>query len=365
MPLSLKQNRALICLAVIFILLGVSVMTSRIEAQNPARVSGLSVVVPIFNDQGLNIVMKDLKPYIRPGDVFALVSGNSGNKLDVAWLNKSAAALKKDFPDNSVIAMTAGLTNITKVAQGVTPPIEAVAYVYEPNFPNEPEFSWDFSKTLTNFKEAAQTVHSHGLRFIGKPTGRPLLQTSLLKYDWDYGVLGKLTDGMVVQTQTYCKNANDDFQRAIDKLISQYQKTGANSSFTPQITIAQNQTNGVTPTKGYECAEAVESRGVAGISMWWETRSPNYAAEFLGMLGRTPTPTPLPITKLGDLPLKGESKGDGKIDLTDVSILFSHWNSTLPEDLLLYDINPGPDNISQGKIDLYDANLLMKNWTGG
>ena len=74
------------------------------------------------------------------------------------------------------------------------------------------------------------------------------------------------------------------------------------------------------------------------------------------------------LTRLGDLwfptvtSLSAEPR-DGKIDIHDVSRLLSKWNSTLPQDLLEADINPGPNNISLGIIGTFDANKLMANWT--
>lgn len=72
------------------------------------------------------------------------------------------------------------------------------------------------------------------------------------------------------------------------------------------------------------------------------------------------------LTKRGDLWNSGatetsEEPRDGKIDIFDVSRLFSKWNSIKPEDLKDVDIN-GPAGVSDGKIDLFDANRMMANW---
>ncbi|OHA74113.1 MAG: hypothetical protein A2940_00475 [Candidatus Wildermuthbacteria bacterium RIFCSPLOWO2_01_FULL_48_29] len=74
------------------------------------------------------------------------------------------------------------------------------------------------------------------------------------------------------------------------------------------------------------------------------------------------------ITKLGDIwsssaTAASEIKGDGRIDINDVSRLFSKWNSVRAEDLAEADINPGPANISLNKIDIYDVNKMMANWS--
>jgi hypothetical protein len=68
------------------------------------------------------------------------------------------------------------------------------------------------------------------------------------------------------------------------------------------------------------------------------------------------------ITLAGDISGSTPGVRDGKIDIYDVSRLMSKWGSTNSADLVEYDINPGPGNISVGKIDLYDANKMMANW---
>ena len=74
------------------------------------------------------------------------------------------------------------------------------------------------------------------------------------------------------------------------------------------------------------------------------------------------------ITKLGDIwsssaPPASEIKGDGRIDINDVSRLFSKWNSAKVEDLAEVDISSGPANVSINKVDIYDANKMMANWS--
>lgn len=73
------------------------------------------------------------------------------------------------------------------------------------------------------------------------------------------------------------------------------------------------------------------------------------------------------ITNLGDLWSSAatefsEQKRDGKINIYDVSRMFSKWGSTNAADLQECDINAGPGNISQSRIDLFDANKIMANW---
>ena len=82
---------------------------------------------------------------------------------------------------------------------------------------------------------------------------------------------------------------------------------------------------------------------------------------------KTYTAAKVAITRRGDLWSSSATdaavqKRDGKVDVNDVSRLFSKWNSIRAEDLAEADIN-GSKGATDGKIDLYDANKLMANWS--
>lgn len=254
--------------------------------QSTAEASSLLAVIPIYNNQGISVVKTTLRNYIRPGDIFVLISGNNSNTLDISWLNKNAEILKAQYPDAVIMAGTSGLTNISAAAEGVKDPIEALVYIYEPNFPNEPEFSWDFNKTAANFDKVTKIAHSHGLRSVGKPTGRPILQQCLLKYNWDYGVLGKHVDQMFVQTQTYCKRNGNAFEEAITKIMAQKEVIGSAGNWFPQVTVDPEAPNGVPVERAIRCVKVIESKGLGGVLMWWSPRYTDDAIEFLRFFGR-------------------------------------------------------------------------------
>jgi hypothetical protein len=69
------------------------------------------------------------------------------------------------------------------------------------------------------------------------------------------------------------------------------------------------------------------------------------------------------VTPSGRVFIIGDFDGDGKIDITDVSRLFTRWGKTTAADLAEADIN-GPAGVPDGVIDIFDANKLMANWTG-
>lgn len=261
-------------------------LPTTLQPSPSADANSFVVVVPIYNNQGLEVVRTGLRPYIRPGDIFLLVSGNNNRWIDVTWLNTTAATLKDLYPNTVIMAGTSGLANVSSAASGVRAPIEAVAYVYEPNFPNEPEFTWDFSVTSANFDQATQLVHSRGLLSVGKPTGRPILQAALQKHNWNYGILGQRVDQMIIQTQTYCKKSPQAFEAAIDKVLSQYQEAGATGRWFPLVSVDPRAPNGVPIQRALDCANAIKGRGLTGFLMWWSPRHADVAIQLLQSLGR-------------------------------------------------------------------------------
>ena len=249
------------------------------------EISDLRLVIPVYNDRGLEAVKAQLGAHTMPGDIFLVVSGNF-NTLNISWLNKTVAALKEIYPDNPVFVGTGGLQNAEKVIQGVTRPYDGVVYIYEPNLPCGHEFTWDCEKTAENFRQAAELAQRRGLPLIAKPTGRPLLQPGLQKFNWDYGELAAQVDMMFVQTQTYGKKGPDTFARAVDKLQAQFGARQTSASWFPVISIDPEAPNGIPVAQAGECARIAADGGVTGLVMWWSPRYADAAVEFLKLLGR-------------------------------------------------------------------------------
>lgn len=243
-----------------------------------------SLTIPVYNQAGVKAVLTTLGAYVRPGDSFLLISGNNAKALDVGWLNQAAAELKARFPDNRIVAGTAGLANVGLAAQGVLSPIEEVVYIYEPNMANEPEFTWDFEGTLAHVREAAAAIRGHSLAAAVKPTGRPLLQAYLFKYAWDYGSLGQQVDRTYVQTQTYCKKSPETFAAAAAELISDYGAPGP--AWSMELSMDPESINGVLADQALACAQAARAWGVSQFLMWWSPAYVGEAAAFMAGLGR-------------------------------------------------------------------------------
>ena len=260
--------------------------------------SNLSVVLPIYNERGLELVLSSQSEFrllLGPGDTFMLVSGNVEGDIDVTWMNSAAAALGRTYPEMTIVAATSGLSNVAAATLGAEPPIEAVIYVYEPNFPNLPEFTWDFQATLEHLSEASAWAQVPELRLGAKPTGRPLLQQNLLRYNWNYARLGQTFDELFIQTQTYCKAGTVAFERALERVIRQVALVDPELSWTPQVTVDPKAPNGTTVERAFDCAQIAQVKGLGGVLLWWSPEYPGQALNFLRQLR-----APSAATRSGD-----------------------------------------------------------------
>ena len=243
----------------------------------PERNFGL--VVPIYNSAGLEAALTTFKPHLRAKDRFMLVSGNTDGEIDVAWLNEAALELRTVYPASPIYAATSGLGNVETAARGVSPLVAAIVYIYEPNFPNQPEFDWDFETTLSRFDAADAQIREGGFQAVGKPTGRPILQSNLQSYTWNYGRLAESVDELFVQTQTYCKDGPPAFASALDTLSEQFQ--GHATPWVPQVTIDPGAPNGTTVAQARACLEEAKQRGLSGAVLWW---SPNFVGRAVAFI---------------------------------------------------------------------------------
>ena len=247
----------------------------------------MKVIIPIYNTKGLKI-LEGLTEQITLNTTFMLVSGNVDKALDVAWVNQTAAILKERYPKSTLLAATAGLEHVRALTVNVTSPVEGVVYIYEPNFSNEPEFTWDFAATLDHFATVKRLAHANNLKAIGKPTGRPLYQAYLAKHGWDYAALGAEMDELFVQTQTYCKKGETVFSGAIGKLLGQYKKFGHPSPVSIQISVDPSSPNGVSAKDASACLQSIADYArkgeLSGVMLWWSPRYPEEVTASLASL---------------------------------------------------------------------------------
>jgi hypothetical protein len=274
---------------------------SRADAAEPATLqeepslAETSVVLNLY-DLGRNEVLQSavdaLAPLIHANDVFVLVSGNHKGAPDVAAVARWAENLHQRFPDNAIWVLSSGLANVKALADArakIPVCVSTIVYDYEPKWDNEPEFDADFAKTIANFAQAVKLAHGGGFALAGAPTGRPLLKAEFARYGWDYGKLAQAAgaDGMLAQTQTYCKRGLDDFRAAIAKLKAQ--QTGAGlplDRIYPQVTVDPKAVNGAAIPQAVACIGEARSAGFGRVTLWFAPSRVEAAVDFLKGLGR-------------------------------------------------------------------------------
>ena len=259
----------------------------------------MKIVLPLYNARGHKVLVEHLA-HLLPRDVtFLLVSGNMDKPLDVVWVDRTAGDLKARFPESTLLAATAGLDHVRSLTEHALPPVKGVVYIYEPNFGNEPEFTWTFADTLAHFAEVRRLAHARDLWAFGKPTGRPLYQAYLYKHGWDYAALGAAVDGLFVQTQTYCKKDPTVFGEALGALVGQYRAGSRLASreasqvaaqYPPfvQVSLDPASRNGARADEVSACvaraAEHATAGALAGLLLWWSPRYPEEVARCLAQL---------------------------------------------------------------------------------
>lgn len=107
----------------------------------------------------------------------------------------------------------------------------------------------------------------------------------------------------------------------------------------------------------------------AGATVWKLSLSPSigsnsYSVNYVNSDGSNAGAKSITIVRrhIGDM------NGDGKVDVLDLSIMFSHWGQTVQGDNFAdmsnvnnwMSLNPDVDN----KIDILDLSLMFANWTG-
>lgn len=228
------------------------------------------------------------KPYIEAGDSFDLDSGSpSTMPLNVTAINYWASLLRATYPDAAIYAHTSGLAHYTTLAEEASANISGIYYDYEPRY--EPEFTWNFTQTLSEFANVTAIAHAHHLLSIGYPTGRPLAKAKFQSYQWDYGTLAGTVDQLVVQTQVYCHDRTAAFENAVRILLDQYAIAGVAASPTVQVTIGNNSTltpNQVSPHQAYECAQVLTNHGLHTLYLWWGPSDNVGVLHFLKDIGR-------------------------------------------------------------------------------
>jgi len=258
------------------------------SAPPPAPLPSLDITFAANSTEEVESLLTTVRPYIEPGDSFDLVSGSPENStLSVPNVNRWAAELRDAFPGHPIYAHTAGLTHYAEMAAGVGTNVSGILYDYEPGF--EPEFTFNFTATLSNFRNVSEIAQAYGVASVGYPVGRPILEPNLAVYGWNYATLAGTVDALTVQTQTYCKAGASTYAEALSTVLGQYATEGLPSLPEFQITIGNATTtlpNGVTAGPAYDCAAELAPLGLHSLYLWWNEGALPDLLTFLADIGR-------------------------------------------------------------------------------
>ena len=127
-------------------------------------------------------------------------------------------------------------------------------------------------------------INQNGFRAIGKPTGRPLLQSSLQSYTWDYSPPRRDRRRAVYPDADLRKESPQVFAEAIDTLDKQYENRNQLRPWIPQVTVDPDAPNGTTVKQARACLEEAKERGLSGAVLWWSPNFVDRAVAFIALL---------------------------------------------------------------------------------
>jgi hypothetical protein len=251
----------------------------------------------VITNESMREFFLENRQFVHPGDSFLVVSGNSDAKqnrvtIDTAFINQTASMLHKAFNYITVYAVTAGSLNVRRAADDLNRnQIRGIMIVWEPDRPDHPDSAFDRGNlkqvmrvTRKIWNPLREYSHQRNFELWGKPSGRATRGGSKQGV-YDYGEMAQLTDGLNVQTQGACQDGTGRFRRAINGLISDYNRVGASGvkGLFPQVTVSTTDQNSVTPTRGLNCSEYAWSRmpPVTRVTMWWASEDRTSVRRFL------------------------------------------------------------------------------------
>jgi hypothetical protein len=277
---------------VVVVAVGITVFGWGVSGASPSTptgpVSNLSITFAADSDAEVNFLLDQARAYISPGDSFDLVSGSpedSGPR--VSNVINEAQELSAAFPGRTIYSHTAGIANYRTMASGIGSKVAGVFYDYEPGF--EPEFTLNFTQTVSSFENVTSVAHQYNLQSVGYPIGRALLESDLQQYHWNYAALAQTVDQLVIQIQTFCVQGPSIFSKAIATALGQYQAAHLSTVPTFQITIGNSTThlpNGVTAPQAYACYQKLGTYGLHTLYLWWDQGGESNLIAFLQNIGR-------------------------------------------------------------------------------
>lgn len=232
----------------------------------------MRAVIPVAGDDTIRALLSE-PGLVRPDDWLTINSGGVDRPADPARVQRVGESFAEACPQARIYAFTSGLANVTALAQSIARPFEGIFYDYEPNYPNEPEFSFDVNTTSRNLAAATQPCHARGLRLIAYLTGRGLFNPG---HQWQYGTFRPYADEVVIQTQSSLRN--NRWPEAVGRILQDGPPLPQ-----VQVTVCPGLPNTVEVPVAQAAWKDAASRGFPGCVVWWVPRGFNELKETLSV----------------------------------------------------------------------------------
>jgi hypothetical protein len=242
--------------------------------------TGAVFTLEAFNPGQVDEILGPDLPYVSAGDTIDLGAHFLNNTPDIPVLNAWANQLHAALPSGvNLTARVESLANVRLAAEGLSPYFSGIAVDYEPDTSFFPNWTWNFSTALSYYENATAICHSYGRLAIAYPTGRPLNESDLEPYHWDYARIAAVVDAEKIETQSWA--APSDWAIATAKLVSEFAQDDVSlARLTVQITVglAGHDVNVVNASDAISDIDLALDRSIDGIYLWGETGAANRSA---------------------------------------------------------------------------------------
>lgn len=225
--------------------------------------------VEAFTSAQVNQLLGPEAPFLRPGDTVDLSRNLTNGTPDVATLDSWASELSARLPSGvRITARVDGLVNVRIAAQELSSLFVGITLDYEPNATYYPNWTWNASAAVGFFENATAICHDYHRLAIAYPTGRPLLESDLQAYGWDYGAIARTVDLLKVQTQTYARNSSR-WDLAMAKLAGELSNASVPlTQLSVQVTVGGGPNEVSAPT-GIAAIHLALNSSITSVYVWW------------------------------------------------------------------------------------------------
>jgi len=291
----------------------------------------VTFTVEVYNLEGVRELLGPALPYLESGDTVDLGRALANGTPDISTLNSWASQLAARLPSGILLtARVESLGSVRIASQELSPLFRGLTIDYEPDPAFFPNWTWNFSTALSYYQNATAICHQFGRLAIAYPSGRPLRESDLQKYNWDYAAIARTADLMKVETQDYGNLSK--WPLAIGKLETQFSNDSVSlGRLTTQISVGSGG-NAVNASVTVSDIRFALNQSVRSIYVWWALADePGFLQVLQNFSGTTPPPWPVTITESG-LPPDTEwwvnLTGGESVSSTRSNLTFSEPNGT-------------------------------------